>query len=44
MKKLIFTLPESLDKELRYIKNKTGYTISDLIRQGLVLIIEKYAK
>lgn len=42
MKRILFTLPESLQVKLKKLKEKTGYTISDLIRQGLELVIKKY--
>jgi len=42
MKRITFTLPEQLEQKLISIQSSTGYAISDLIRQGLVLLIKSY--
>lgn len=42
MKRITFTLPEQLESKLLNIQKQTGYTLSDLVRQGLELLTEKY--
>lgn len=42
MKRITFTLPEPLENKLLNIQKQTGYTLSDLVRQGLELLTEKY--
>jgi len=44
MKRTNITLTEQLKIELKVLSEKTGLTVSDLIRRGVELLIREYKK
>lgn len=41
MKRITFTLPPQLENKLLELQKQTGLTISDLVRRGVEMLLEK---